>query len=83
MKFNKLAKELNHSVSELAGVVTDILPNANGGTEVSDTQKAQIIALLQAPSPDTALSVLFGDGTDPILSVLTERIEQESQRETP
>ncbi|MEO0516058.1 MAG: hypothetical protein AAF171_02030 [Cyanobacteria bacterium P01_A01_bin.116] len=83
MKFNKLAKELNHSVSELADMVTDILPNANGGTDVSDTQKAQIIALLQAPSPDTALSVRFGDGTDPILSVLTERIEQESQRETP
>ena len=50
MKFNKLAKELDHSVTDLADKVKDILPNANGGTEVSDQQKAQIIALLQTPS---------------------------------
>ena len=83
MKFNKLAKELNLSVNELAEKVSDILPNANGGTEVGDEQKAQIIARLQAPSPDTALSSLTANGTDPILSVLIDRIEQESQLETP
>ena len=53
MKFNKLAKELDHSVSELAGIVTVILPNANGGTEVNDEQKAQIIALYKHPPPRT------------------------------
>ena len=83
MKFNKLARELNLSVNELADKVSDILPNANGGTEVSDEQKAQIIARLQAPSSDTAFSLLAADGTDPILSVLTERIEQEEQQESP
>ena len=56
MKFNKLARELNLSVNELAEKVSDILPNANGGTEVSDEQKAQIIARLQAPSADSTLS---------------------------
>ena len=81
MKFNKLAKELDHSVSDLADKVAAILPNANGGTEVSDQQKAQVIALLQTPSPEDSLSSF--DGTDPILSVLIERIEQESQLETP
>ena len=45
--------------------------------------KAQIIALLQAPSADSTLSLLTSDGTDPILSVLIERIEQESQLDTP
>lgn len=83
MKFNKLAKELNLSVNELADKVSDILPNANGGSEVSDEQKAQIIAHLQAPSSDTALSLLTGDGTDPIIAILIERIEQEEQQESP
>ncbi len=81
MKFNKLAKELNLSVNDLADRVADILPNANGGTDVSEEQKAQIIARLQAPSADSALSAF--DGIDPILSVLIERIEQETQLETP
>ena len=81
MKFNKLAKELDHSVSELADKVAAILPSANGGTEVSDPQKEQIIALLQAPAAESTLSSF--DGTDPILSVLIERIEQESRLETP
>jgi hypothetical protein len=83
MKFNVFAKELKLSVSELADKVSDILPNANGGTEVSDEQKAQIIALLQTPSADSALSLFTGDGSDPILSILMERIEEESQLETP
>ena len=81
MKFNKLAKELDYSVSDLADKVKAILPNANGGTEVSEEQKAQIIALLQSPSPESTL--LAFDGTDSILSVLIERIEQETQLETP
>jgi hypothetical protein len=82
MKFNTLAKELTLSVSELAAKVSDILPNANGGTDVSDEQKTQIIARVNAPvaAPHSFLS---DDGTDPILSVLIERIEGESQLETP
>ena len=83
MKFNKLAKELNLSVSDLADKVKDILPNANGGTDVSDEQKTQIEALLQAPAPDSSFSFLTGDGTDPILSVLIERIEEEQQQAMP
>ena len=83
MKFNKLAKELNLSVNELAEQVADILPHANGGTEVSEEQKAQIITLLQAPAAHSAGSLLTTDGTDPILSVLIERIEQEAELETP
>jgi hypothetical protein len=82
MKFNTLAKELKLSVSELADKVSDILPNANGGTDVSDEQKAQIIAQMNAPVSVTH-SFPAGDGTDPILSVLLERIEGESQLETP
>jgi hypothetical protein len=82
MKFNTLAKELTLSVSELADKVSDILPNANGGTEVSEEQKAQIIARVNAPVA-AAHSFPAGDGTDPILSVLIERIEGESQLETP
>ena len=81
MKFNKLARELNLSVNELADKVSDILPDANGGTDVSDEQKAQIIARLQTPSADITLATL--DAADPILSVLIDRIEQESQLETP
>ena len=82
MKFNKLAKELNLPVGDLADKVKDILPNANGGTEVTDEQKAQIIALLQTPEADS-LSFLTGDDTDPILSVLIERIAQEQQQAMP
>ncbi|PZO10710.1 MAG: hypothetical protein DCF25_20315 [Leptolyngbya foveolarum] len=83
MKFNKLAKELDLPVNELADKVTAILPNANGGTEVSDEQKMQIVALIQAPTPNGEVSLLAGDGTDPILSIFIERIEQEEQLETP
>jgi hypothetical protein len=83
MKFNKLARELNLSVNDLAEQVKAILPNANGGTEVSDEQKVQIIALLRAPSADSALALLTIDGSDPILSILMERIEEESQLEAP
>lgn len=83
MKFNKLAKEQGLSVNELADKVKDILPNANGGTEVSEAQKAKIIALLQAPASDSPLSLITGDGIDPVLSILIERIEQETQLETP
>ena len=82
MKFNKLAKELDLSVGDLAEKVKDILPNANGGTDVSDKQKTQILSLLQTPAPDSS-SFLTGDGTDPILSVLIERIEQEEQQAMP
>jgi hypothetical protein len=83
MKFNKLARELNLSVNDLAEQVKAILPNANGGTEVNEEQQAEIIALLQMPSADSALSLFTGDGSDPILSILMERIAEESQRETP
>jgi hypothetical protein len=82
MKFNSLAKELKLSVSELADKVSDILPNANGGTDVSEEQKTQIIARVNAPVA-APYSFPAGDGTDPILSVLIERIEGESQLETP
>ena len=84
MKFNKLAKELNLSVNELADKVTSILPNVNGGTDVSEEQKAQIESLLRAPDSDeVSLAFLLGDGTDPVLSVFIERIEQEQRLETP
>lgn len=83
MKFNKLAKELDLSVGDLADKVKDILSNANGGTEVTEEQKAQIIARIKAPDPDSSLSLIAEDGTDPILSILIERIEQEQQIETP
>ena len=84
MKFNKLAKELNLSVNELADKVTSILPNANGGTDVSEDQRAQIKSLLKAPTPDeVSLASLLGDGSDPVLSVFIERIEQEKCLETP
>ena len=82
MKFNKLAKELDISVGDLAEKVKDILPNANGGTDVSDKQKTQILSLLQTSEADSP-SFLSGDGTDPILSVLIERIEQEEQQAMP
>lgn len=85
MKFNKLAKELDLSVSQLSDKVTSIIPNANGGTEVSETQKTTIIALLTKPAPKTnnTLSFLERDGTDPILSILSDRLEREAQLETP
>ena len=83
MKFNKLAKELDLPVGDLADKVKDILPNANGGTEVSEKQKTQIIARLQTPKPDSSRSLIAEDSTDPILSILFERIEQEQQIETP
>lgn len=85
MKFNKLARELNLSVSELANQVSEILPNANGGTDVSDAQKDAILKHLTQPAPDThtPLSLLEGHGNDPILSILSERIERETQLETP
>ena len=82
MKFNKLAKELDLSVGDLAEEVKDILPNANGGTDVSDEQKTQILSLLQTPEADSP-SFLTGDDNDPILSVLIERIEQEQQQAMP
>jgi hypothetical protein len=46
MKFNRLAKEKGLSVSDLASKVSAILPNANGGTEVSDEQIKAIELLL-------------------------------------
>jgi hypothetical protein len=46
MRFNKLAKELNLSVNDLAEKVKAILPDANGGTEVSDEQVKAIKQLL-------------------------------------
>jgi hypothetical protein len=46
MRFNKLAKEKGLSVSDLASQVSTILPNANGGTEVSDDQLKKIKQLL-------------------------------------
>ena len=83
MKFNKLARELDFSVNQLADKVKDILPNANGGTEVSEEQKVQIITLLGAPTNSEALSFLLDESVDPILSLLAERIEEERQLETP
>jgi hypothetical protein len=46
MRFNKLARELNLSVNDLAEQVKSILPDANGGTEVSDEQIEAIKQLL-------------------------------------
>ena len=77
MKFNKLARELNYSVADLAAKVAHILPNANGGTEVTDEQREQITDFLTQPAP-TALST---PTHDPILAILAERIESEVQLE--
>lgn len=44
MKFNKLAKELELHVNELAEKVKDIVPSANGGTEVDEQQEQKIRA---------------------------------------
>ncbi|MEO1396096.1 MAG: hypothetical protein AAFV90_24625 [Cyanobacteria bacterium J06634_5] len=83
MRFNKLAKELEFSVGELADKVSSLIPNANAGTDVSAAQKEQIIALLNQTN-DTEVSDLFLAGSaDPILAILLERIEQEQQLETP
>ncbi len=46
MKFNKLAKELEMSVSDLADLAANILPNANGGTDVDENQEKAIRALV-------------------------------------
>ena len=82
MRFNKLAKEQGLSVAELADKVSSLLPDANAGTEVSNEQKQQIVALLSAPSaaehslPPTA-------SADPVLAIFLDLIEEETQRETP
>ena len=81
MKFNKLAKEQNLSVAELADIVKDILPNANGGTEVSDEQRASILTRLAQPT--AASPVLTDDSQDLILAALQSLIAEESQLETP
>ena len=83
MKFNKLAKELDYSVKDLADKVPHILPNANGGTEVSDEQKAQIIAHLEAEANETDADPLSTQSTDPVLSILQTLIESETQQERP
>ncbi len=44
MKFNTLAKQLGHSVIELAEKVKDIVPGANGGTDVDENQEQKIRA---------------------------------------
>ncbi|PZO46042.1 MAG: hypothetical protein DCF15_20860 [Phormidesmis priestleyi] len=44
MKFNTLAKQLGHSVIELAEKVKDIVPSANGGTDVDENQEQKIRA---------------------------------------
>ena len=46
MKFNKLARELEIPVNELADKAKDIIPNANGGTEVDEQQEQSIRALV-------------------------------------
>ena len=46
MKFNKLAQKLGFSVTELAEKVKEIIPDANGGTEVDETQEKAIRALV-------------------------------------
>ena len=79
MKFNKLAKELDCSVADLAAKVAHILPNANGGTEVTDDQKQQITDFLTQPEPTA--HALSTTNHDPILSILAERIESEVQLE--
>lgn len=58
MKFNKLARGLDLSVSELAEIVKDVLPGANGGTEVDDTQVEEIKALVTSgkTSPQSTAS---------------------------
>ncbi|PZO45279.1 MAG: hypothetical protein DCF15_21705 [Phormidesmis priestleyi] len=58
MKFNKLARELALPVNELAEKVKDIIPNANGGTEIDEQQEENIRALVtgngKARSPQPA-----------------------------
>lgn len=58
MKFNKLARELNLSVTKLAARTDAILPNANGGTEVNEQQERAIRTLIadggKARSPQPA-----------------------------
>lgn len=46
MKFNKLARELEIPVNELAERVKDNIPNANGGTELDEAQVQAIKALV-------------------------------------
>lgn len=82
MKFKTLAQQLDYSVGDLAEKVKDILPGANGGTEVTEEQKTQIVALVESPD-STGLSLLEGGGSDPILALLIERIADESRLETP
>ncbi len=58
MKFNKLARELEIPVNDLADRVGAILPNANGGTEVDEQQERAIRTLVaggeRARSPQPA-----------------------------
>ncbi len=58
MKFNKLARELEIPVNELADKASAILPNANGGTEVNEQQEQAIRSLVadggRARSPQPA-----------------------------
>ena len=65
MKFNKLAKDLGLSVTELAEKASAILPNANGGTEVNEEQEKSIRALLTQPEVTEGLPATFDTTTAP------------------
>lgn len=65
MKFNKLAKDLGLSVTELAETASAILPNANGGTEVNEEQEKAIRALLKQPEATDSLPATFDTTTAP------------------
>lgn len=82
MKFNKLAKDLNMSVGDLAEAAVNIVPRANGGTDVSEAQREQIVQLLKKPA-SADLPVPKSAQIDPVLAVLIERISAEVQTETP
>lgn len=65
MKFNKLAKDLGLSVTELSEKASAILPNANGGTEVNEEQEKAIRALLKQPETAESIPATFDTTTAP------------------
>ena len=53
MKFNRLAKELDLSVNELAEKASTVLSDANGGTDVDEAQAQAIRALFAGDGKET------------------------------
>ncbi len=69
MKFKTLAQQLDHSVSELAEKAKDIVPGANGGTEVDEAQVQAIQALVthsKKPSSKGVHSTSAGGGANEV-----------------